>query len=48
MLDNAVIDPAAAGFDASIRLGEVIEQDMVAVRIGGTLRQRAVAAAPPA
>ena len=43
-LDDAVIDPAASGFDASIRLGEVIERDMVAVRIGGMLRQRVVAA----
>ena len=42
-LDDAVIDPAASGFDASIRLGEVIERDMVAVRIGGMLRQRVVA-----
>ncbi len=43
-LDDAVIDPAASGFDASIRLGEVIERDMIAVRIGGMLRQRVVAA----
>lgn len=44
VLDDAVIDPAAAGYDASIRLGEVVERDMVAVRIGGPLTQRVVAA----
>ena len=43
VLDDAVIDPAASGFDASIRLGEVVEQDMVSVRIGGPLTQRVVA-----
>ena len=42
-LSDEAIDPAAAGFDAAIRLGETIEKDLVAVRIGGPLRQLAVA-----
>jgi DNA-binding transcriptional LysR family regulator len=43
-LDDAVIDPVAAGYDAAIRLGEVIERDMVAIRLGGDMRQLVVAA----
>ncbi|WP_213980870.1 LysR family transcriptional regulator [Sphingomonas sp. dw_22] len=42
-LDDAVIDVVAAGFDAAIRIGEVIERDMIAVRLGPELRQIAVA-----
>ncbi|MDH5821868.1 LysR substrate-binding domain-containing protein [Luteimonas sp. RD2P54] len=38
------IDLVAAGFDAGVRLGEVIEQDMVAVPLTGPQRQLAVAA----
>src|SRR5690606_4504765 len=37
-------DIVAAGFDAGVRLGEVIEQDMVAVPVTGPQRQSAVAA----
>jgi len=37
-------DIVAAGFDAGVRLGEVIEQDMIAVAIGGEERQLAVCA----
>jgi DNA-binding transcriptional LysR family regulator len=37
-------DIVAAGFDAGVRLGEVIEQDMIAVPIGGKQREAAVAA----
>jgi len=37
-------DIVAAGFDAGVRLGEVIEQDMVAVPLTGPQRQVAVAA----
>jgi DNA-binding transcriptional LysR family regulator len=37
-------DIVAAGFDAGVRLGEVIEQDMVAVPIGGQVREAVVAA----
>lgn len=36
-------DIVAAGFDAGVRLGEVIEQDMVAVPLTGAQRQMAVA-----
>ena len=43
-LDDAVVDIVAAGYDAAIRLGEVIERDMVALRLGPELRQVAVAA----
>lgn len=37
-------DIVAAGFDAGVRLGEVIEQDMVAIPLGGPQRELAVAA----
>lgn len=37
-------DIVAAGFDAAVRLGEVIEQDMVAVPVGGPVREAVVAA----
>ena len=37
------VDLVAAGFDAGVQLGEVIEQDMVAVPFGGPQRQLAVA-----
>jgi len=36
-------DIVAEGFDAGVRLGQVIEQDMVAVRIGGDQRESVVA-----
>lgn len=36
-------DIVAAGFDAGVRLGEVIEQDMVAVPVGGQVREAVVA-----
>jgi DNA-binding transcriptional LysR family regulator len=38
-------DIVGAGFDAGVRLGEVIEQDMVAVPVSGPQRQAVVAAA---
>ena len=41
--DDAVVDIVAGGFDVAIRIGEVIERDMVAVRLGADLRQVAVA-----
>lgn len=37
-------DIVGAGFDAGLRLGEVIEQDMVAIPVGGPQRQAIVAA----
>lgn len=41
--DSMLVDIAADGFDAGIRLGEQIAKDMVAVRIGPPLRMAAVA-----
>lgn len=40
---DADLDIVADGFDAGVRLGEVVEQDMVAVPIGGEIRMMAVA-----
>jgi DNA-binding transcriptional LysR family regulator len=37
-------DIVAAGYDAGVRLGEVIDQDMIAVPVSGEQRQTAVAA----
>jgi DNA-binding transcriptional LysR family regulator len=37
-------DIVAAGYDAGVRLGEVIEQDMIAVPLTGDQRETAVAA----
>lgn len=42
-VDDAVLDMVAGGFDVALRIGEVIEPDMVAVRLGPDLRQVAVA-----
>jgi DNA-binding transcriptional LysR family regulator len=42
-LDDEVTDIVAGGFDVALRIGEVIERDMVAVRLGPELRQVAVA-----
>ena len=33
-LDDAVVDMVRGGYDAAIRVGEVIERDMIAVRLG--------------
>lgn len=44
-ISDAIIDIVAAGFDIGVRLGELLESDMVAVRLGHDLRQ--VAAASP-
>ena len=40
---DAEFDIVAGGFDAGVRLGEVIEQDMIAVRASGDQRQLVVA-----
>jgi DNA-binding transcriptional LysR family regulator len=45
--DNSFIDVLAAGFDAGVRYGERIEQDMIAIPIGPR-EQRFVTAASPA
>jgi DNA-binding transcriptional LysR family regulator len=42
-IDDAVTNIVAAGFDVSIRIGELLEEDMVAVKIGDDIRQLAVA-----
>lgn len=42
-IDDAVVDIVAGGFDVGIRLGELLDQDMVALPLGGELRQLAVA-----
>jgi DNA-binding transcriptional LysR family regulator len=42
--DGRLIDIVADGFDAGIRLGEAVPQDMVAVRFGGAARFLAVVA----
>lgn len=42
-VDDEVVDLVAAGFDAAIHIGEVIERDLVAVRLGPDLRLIAVA-----
>ncbi|MBD9370398.1 LysR family transcriptional regulator [Xanthomonas sp. XNM01] len=42
-VNDEEFDIVAAGFDAGVRLGEVIEQDMVAVPVTGPQRELAVA-----
>jgi DNA-binding transcriptional LysR family regulator len=42
-LDDEVVDVVAGGFDVALRIGEVIERDMVAAPLGQELRQLAVA-----
>lgn len=41
--DDEVVEVVSGGYDAAIRLGEVIERDLVAVRLGSDLRMVAVA-----
>ncbi|TCR62092.1 LysR family transcriptional regulator [Bosea sp. BK604] len=42
-LDDTVVDIVAEGYDVAIRLGEVIDKDLIAVKLGPDLRQIAVA-----
>jgi DNA-binding transcriptional LysR family regulator len=42
-LDDEVVDIVAGRFDVALRIGEVIERDMIAVRLGPDLTQIAVA-----
>lgn len=42
-IDDATADIVADGFDAGLRLGELLDQDVIAVRLGDDLRQVAVA-----
>jgi DNA-binding transcriptional LysR family regulator len=44
VIDDTVVDLVADGYDAGIRVGEVVERDLVALPLGGDLRQIAVAA----
>lgn len=43
-IDDTVVDLVGSGNDAGIRIGELIERDMVALRLGGDIRQLAVGA----
>lgn len=45
VLDDAPIDIVAAGFDLGIRLSEHLDQDAIALKLGGEIRQ--IAAASP-
>jgi DNA-binding transcriptional LysR family regulator len=38
VFDDRFVDVAASGFDAGIRIGELLEKDMVAVRVSAPLR----------
>lgn len=42
-INDAVVDIIGNGFDVGLRIGEVIEKDMVAVKLGDSLRQIVVA-----
>lgn len=42
-VDNALADIVAGRFDAGIRLGELLEKDMIAVRLTGEMEMMAVA-----
>lgn len=42
VVSDAVVDIVAAGFDAGIQLGEVIDRDMVAVPVTGDIRMTVV------
>lgn len=44
--DDALVDIVATGFDAGVRFGESLQQDMVAIALGG--QQRFVVVASPA
>lgn len=41
-IDDALHDIVAGGFDAGLRIGEMVERDMVAVRVSGELRAAVV------
>lgn len=46
MAEDSFIDVLAAGYDAGVRYGERLEQDMIAVPIGPRIQRYAIAAAP--
>jgi DNA-binding transcriptional LysR family regulator len=43
VVENALVDIVAQGFDAGVRLGERMQKDMVALKLGGDLEMMAVA-----
>ena len=43
-IDDGLIDIAARGFDAGVRLGEVLDKEMIAVRVSGDQRSAIVGA----
>ena len=43
-IDDAIVDIVQQGFDIGVRLGELLEADMVAIALGAPLRQKTVAA----
>ncbi|MBN8943998.1 MAG: LysR family transcriptional regulator [Rhizobiales bacterium] len=43
VVQDGFVDLVASGFDAGMRLGESLEQDMIAIRIGPDMRMAAVA-----
>jgi len=45
VFDDGFTDIAAEGFDAGLRIGELLEKDMIAIRLGGPL-QTVVVASP--
>src|SRR3546814_13121473 len=44
VVEDRLVDVVQAGFDAGVRLGEKLEKDMVAVKLGRELEMVAVAA----
>jgi|SRR5450830_106658 len=46
MVENDLVDIVSAGFDAGIRYGSVLEQDMISIPIGPRRQQMALAASP--
>jgi DNA-binding transcriptional LysR family regulator len=44
VVSDAVVDIVAAGFDAGIQLGEVIDRDMIALPVTGDIRRTGVGA----
>lgn len=43
-IDDRLVDIVGLGFDAGVRLGERLEQDMVAIKLSGLLEMKVVAA----
>ena len=43
VIDDAIVDIVEGGFDIGIRLGELLDDDMIAIKLGGDIRMCAVA-----